>query len=71
MSEEIKLVVGDVVQLNSGGPKMTVVSDNGNFIKCQFFDKQDLLYAKDFAKGTLKKIEVKKVDIESTMPVFK
>ena len=40
-----------------------------SFVKCQFFDKQDTLYARDFAKGTLKKI--KKLDVESTMPVFK
>src|SRR5205085_2974386 len=35
-SEQIK--VGDVVQLKSGGPQMTVVSDEGNgYFFCQWF----------------------------------
>ncbi len=31
---------GDVVQLKSGGPKMTVVTVNGNDVRCSFFDGQ-------------------------------
>lgn len=32
--------IGDVVQLKSGGPKMTVI-DVGNKIRCGFFNKND------------------------------
>lgn len=70
MSEEIQFIIGDVVQLNSGGPRLTVVASNGNFVKCQFFDKQDILHVKDFVKTTIKKIEkIEKNEIP--MPIFK
>jgi len=44
MSTQFKL--GDVVQLVSGGPKMTVVDtvseDEGEAIVCQWFDENEL-----------------------------
>ncbi len=38
--DEIK--AGDVVQLKSGGPKMTVRSVTGRECKCQWFDESKL-----------------------------
>ena len=43
-----KFVPGDVVQLNSGGPKMSVRgpgSDNPDFIACLFFDGTKIVVA--------------------------
>jgi uncharacterized protein YodC (DUF2158 family) len=32
---------GDVVQLKSGGPLMTVLEIDGNKVQCRWFDKTD------------------------------
>jgi uncharacterized protein YodC (DUF2158 family) len=68
MNKDLQLITGDVVQLNSGGPKMTVVSNSNGLIKCQFFDKQDIVYVRDFFEATLKKIDT---DDTASMPIFK
>ena len=40
---------GDVVRLNSGGPKMTVLqTKSGEQIKCQWFDRNGKIQTGDF-----------------------
>jgi uncharacterized protein YodC (DUF2158 family) len=36
------LVVGDIVELRSGGPDMTVIERNGDEVECGYFDGVDL-----------------------------
>jgi uncharacterized protein YodC (DUF2158 family) len=38
MPDENKFAVGDVVQLNSGGPQMTVEEVKGTVVSCVWFD---------------------------------
>ncbi len=38
IAETSKIEVGDVVQLNSGGPKMTVDTMDKNKVSCVWFD---------------------------------
>jgi uncharacterized protein YodC (DUF2158 family) len=49
--------IGDVVQLRSGGPKMTVNSlvSNGDVV-CQWFECDDV-HEENFPKEALKKVE--------------
>jgi uncharacterized protein YodC (DUF2158 family) len=42
--EEVKLVVGDVVILKSGSPKMTVKEINDNVALCEWWDKPTLQF---------------------------
>ena len=49
---EHKIVPGDVVQLKSGGPHMTVNSIDGN-IYCTWFDDKNNLRTSGFAPETL------------------
>lgn len=48
---------GDVVQLKSGGPKMTVteITDESNYkiVHCRFFDKKNTLQTADFDESEL------------------
>jgi uncharacterized protein YodC (DUF2158 family) len=59
MSEQ-QLKVGDVVQLKSGGPAMTVnsISPNGAAIECVWFDDDDNRQFDTFAPATLAPYEV-------------
>jgi uncharacterized protein YodC (DUF2158 family) len=57
-----KLEIGDVVEVKSGGPKMTVdsLSDNGKFAGCAWFEAladgtYGALHASSFSLDTLKK----------------
>lgn len=44
-----ELSAGDVVRLNSGGPKMTLLSDQkGDKAKCQWFDRNGKMHTADF-----------------------
>ena len=53
---EIK--VGDVVELKSGGPDMTVILITAKDlnVKCAWFDGNELKYA-DFSEDSLKKVK--------------
>lgn len=55
-AQEIK--EGDVVMLKSGGPKMTVVSDRGDKVRCEWFKFNEPVGA-IFPKTTLKREEDK------------
>ena len=48
---------GDVVQLKSGGPKMTVaeiVDEGGSkIVNCRFFDKNNKLHVAEFEESEL------------------
>lgn len=50
--------IGDVVQLKSGGPKMTVESMDTDGVKCVWFDKNDSKAAV-FPVGTLARLPSK------------
>lgn len=52
--EEFKL--GDVVQLKSGGPEMTIYRIDGSDIACTWFVKQEPKY-NSFPKEVLEKVE--------------
>jgi uncharacterized protein YodC (DUF2158 family) len=39
---------GDVVRLNSGGPKMTVHALKGKMLSCQWFDRNGKKHASEF-----------------------
>jgi uncharacterized protein YodC (DUF2158 family) len=39
---------GDVVRLNSGGPKMTVHSLSGQKLSCQWFDRNGKKHTSEF-----------------------
>ena len=48
------LVAGDVVRLNSGGPKMTLLSDQkGGKAKCQWFDRNGKMHNAEFEIAAL------------------
>lgn len=50
------LSAGDVVRLNSGGPKMTLLSDQKDGqAKCQWFDRNGKMHAADFEIKALTK----------------
>lgn len=46
--------VGDQVQLNSGGPIMTVESMEGSYVTCIWFDSKGNPQSKDFLAATVK-----------------
>lgn len=56
MSDETDINPGDVVQLRSGGPSMTVVSKslNGQFVVCEWFDAVNVLHAVDTSCKSLR-----------------
>lgn len=58
-----KLEVGDVVQLNHGGPKMTVVytelSDD-NLVRVKWFDDKDEIHSTELPIKALKKVDQSK-----------
>lgn len=58
MSEEQELKIGDVVQLKSGGPRMTIelIVDRDGTIYCVWFEKTDKKKA-SFSKEMLNKID--------------
>jgi uncharacterized protein YodC (DUF2158 family) len=63
MAENNTFKVGDIVQLKSGGPKMTVkdpTAINGN-VHCQWFAGSKLHFG-HFSKGSLVKVEEDKSD---------
>jgi len=48
------LIKGDVVRLNSGGPKMTLLSDqNDDKAKCQWFDRNGKMHIAEFEVAAL------------------
>lgn len=46
---EIEVKIGDVVQLKSGGPTMTIedIEDSGK-VRCKWFDRDQTLYTETF-----------------------
>ncbi|QTE37218.1 DUF2158 domain-containing protein [Mucilaginibacter gossypii] len=55
MAEETeKIESGDVVQLKSGGPKMTAESHGNSGWHCKWFDGTDLKHGTFFAKSLIK-----------------
>lgn len=50
-----KFKTGDVVQLKSGGPWMTVVGVEDGEVSCTWFDKDNLLKSNEFDEETLNK----------------
>lgn len=45
---------GDIVRLNSGGPKMTVLqTKSGDTVKCQWFDRNGKIHTEDFTIKTV------------------
>jgi uncharacterized protein YodC (DUF2158 family) len=51
------LNVGDVVQLNSGGPDMTVKEIGGKLVTCTWFDARKKLTEDQFLLATLTKVD--------------
>lgn len=49
MSDAPKFKKGTVLRLNSGGPKMTVLSEtNDGQVSCQWFDRNGKMHKSDF-----------------------
>lgn len=57
MSESKNLEEGDLVQLKSGGPAMSVQAMEGTRITCMWFDQEGTLQERTFPLGTSKKME--------------
>jgi uncharacterized protein YodC (DUF2158 family) len=56
VNEEFK--IGDVVELRSGGPEMTVIGEQApNLIMCTWFDKNDESRSQAFPKEALEMAE--------------
>jgi len=55
MSE--KFNAGEVVELKSGGPKMTVNWEEGGEVYCTWFDAKNTVQQKAFTADALKKID--------------
>lgn len=61
---------GDVVELNSGGPKMTVIgkSENDpNCLDCYWFDIAKNLKKNTFMRASLKRVDVDCGDFDITL----
>jgi uncharacterized protein YodC (DUF2158 family) len=55
----MELKVGDVVELKSGGPKMTITridSDSAQFIWCRWFSADNKVNAQQFPPAALQKV---------------
>ena len=48
---------GDVVQMKSGGPVMTVVSTDGDQVECHWFDEKNKPQSSSFPAVILEKYE--------------
>ncbi|WP_199728308.1 YodC family protein [Achromobacter sp. K91] len=48
---------GDVVQLKSGGPLMTVTSISGNDVSCTWFDEKNKVNTRSFPAAILEKYD--------------
>lgn len=51
------LTEGDLVQLKSGGPAMSVQAVEGTRITCMWFDREGILQERSFPLGTLKEMD--------------
>jgi uncharacterized protein YodC (DUF2158 family) len=65
MSEQFK--PGDVVELKSGGPKMTVeeVDEEAGGVFCTWFDEGNQPQQRNFIAATLKKAEKPKASMKA------
>ena len=52
--EQRSFAPGDVVQLNSGGPKMTVLSEKSDWYQCAWYDMQNKLDVFEFPTTALR-----------------
>ena len=58
MSETAKFVKGTIVRLNSGGPKMTALSDaEADQVLCQWFDRNGKMHKAEFDTSALSKFK--------------
>jgi len=55
--EKLAFAVGDVVQLKSGGPKMTVTGSYSLYVRCNYFDNDGRLFDSNFPPDALNKVE--------------
>jgi uncharacterized protein YodC (DUF2158 family) len=53
--EKLAFAVGDVVQLKSGGPKMTVTGSYSLYVRCNYFDNDGRLFDSSFPPDALTK----------------
>ncbi len=59
------LKVGDVVKLNSGGPKMTIYKIEAHLASCHWFDKNDIHQSSKFNLKALINQEEKSIEKSS------
>lgn len=59
MENNTGFVVGDTVQLKSGGKDMTVIEIDGEWVSCQWFKKSEDLDGAKFRATTLRRVEEK------------
>lgn len=52
----MSLKAGDIVRLKSGGPLMTITSDQGDVVECQWF-KDNILNTNNFMKIALEEYQ--------------
>jgi len=58
MAENTKIQAGDVVELKSGGPEMTVgYFENGSEVTCYWFDNANNFQRQIIATEALKKVK--------------
>lgn len=67
INEIVKLQIGDVVKLKSGGPVMTYIEDDNHsqllstsiqYLKCQWFDQNDKIHQASFPMEVLEKFVI-------------
>lgn len=58
MENNTEFIVGDIVQLMSGGKDMTVIEIDGEEVSCRWFKKSGDLDGAKFRAATLKRVEV-------------